>query len=47
MFKDKSIQLEEEFSYRVYAIPKNKRSIPQEYDIKKVDNSIMGQKLYF
>lgn len=37
MFKDKSIQTEKEFSFRVNAIPKNNQGIPKEYQIRKVD----------
>lgn len=37
MFKDKSIQAEKEFSFRINAIPKNNQSIPNEYKIRKVD----------
>lgn len=37
MFKDKSIQTEKEFSFRVHTIPENNQRIPKEYKIRKVD----------
>lgn len=38
MFIDKEIQTEKEFSYRIYAIPANKKDVPKEYQIVKVDS---------
>jgi hypothetical protein len=38
IFKDKSIQAEKEFSFRVNEIPKNNLGIPKEYQLKKVDD---------
>jgi hypothetical protein len=40
IFKDKSIQTEKEFSFRVYEIPKNNLGIPKEYQLRKVDDII-------
>jgi GNAT superfamily N-acetyltransferase len=37
MFKDKTIQTEKEFSFRVNAIPENNQKIPNGYQIRKVD----------
>lgn len=39
MLKDKSIQTEKEYSFRVNAIPKNNQGIPKEYQIRKVDDT--------
>lgn len=38
LFKDKLIQTEKEFSFRVNAIPKSNQIIPNEYEIRKVDD---------
>jgi RimJ/RimL family protein N-acetyltransferase len=38
IFKDRLIQTETEFSFRVNTIPKNNHSIPGEYQIRKVDD---------
>lgn len=38
LLKDKSIQTEKEFSFRVNEIPKNNIDIPKEYQLKKVDD---------
>lgn len=40
MFKDKSIQAEKEYSFRVNEILKNKLDIPTEYQLRKVDDEL-------
>ena len=39
VFKNKSIQAEKEFSFRVNEIPKNNLGIPKEYQLRKVDDT--------
>ncbi len=38
MLKDKSIHTEKEFSYRINSLPRNMQGIPEEYQIRKVDD---------
>lgn len=38
IFKDKSIQTEKEFHFRVNEIPKNNQGIPKAYQLRKVDD---------
>lgn len=40
IFKDKSIQTEKEYSFRVNEIPNNKLDIPTEYQLRKVDDEL-------
>jgi len=38
IFKDKSIQTEKEFSFRINEIPKSNLGIPKEYQLRKIDD---------
>lgn len=45
MFQDKSIQSEKEYSFRMNVIPKAKQSIPNGYQLRKVDNTLWNRLL--
>lgn len=45
MFKDKSIQTEKEYSFRINTIPKANQSIPKGYQLRKVDKTIWNRML--
>lgn len=38
IFKDKSIQTEKEYHFRIHTMPNNNQEIPKEYQLRKVDD---------
>jgi hypothetical protein len=45
MFKDKSIQTEKEYSFRINTIPKANQGIPKGYQLRKVDKTLWNKML--